>query len=58
MGLGLSVSRNLIESLGGRIEVQTEVKVGTTFIVHLPQFIEHEKDAIEQPGVTKEEIHG
>ena len=36
MGLGLSVSRSLIEALGGRIEVQVRPTVGSTFIVHLP----------------------
>jgi len=36
MGLGLSVTRNLIESFGGKIEVQTNCGLGTTFTVVLP----------------------
>lgn len=37
MGLGLSVTKNLLESFGGTIEVQTEVGHGTTFSVTLPR---------------------
>lgn len=39
MGLGLSVTRSLIESLGGSIDVRTEVGCGTTFTVRLPRHI-------------------
>ena len=35
-GLGLSVSRNIIEAHKGRIEVESEVGVGTTFTIRLP----------------------
>ncbi len=35
-GLGLSVSHGIIEQLGGRIEVNSTVDVGTTFRVVLP----------------------
>ena len=35
-GLGLAVSRGIIEKHGGDIDVQSKYKEGTTFTVHLP----------------------
>ena len=35
-GLGLSVSYGIVEQHGGRIEVESQVNVGTTFTVSLP----------------------
>ena len=35
-GLGLPISRNLTQMMGGRIEVQSELGQGTTFTVALP----------------------
>ncbi|GAA1932304.1 sensor histidine kinase [Microbacterium aoyamense] len=35
-GLGLSISRDIIRSHGGEITVQSELGVGTTFVVRLP----------------------
>ncbi len=35
-GLGLSITQNLIKSLGGTITLTSEVDVGSTFEVHLP----------------------
>lgn len=42
-GLGLSISYGIIKKHGGRIEVESEVNKGTTFIVTLP--VEGVKDA-------------
>ncbi|MBK8419145.1 MAG: GHKL domain-containing protein [Anaerolineales bacterium] len=36
IGLGLAVSRKLIEANGGRIEVQSEAGVGSSFTLYLP----------------------
>ena len=44
MGLGLSVSRNLIESMDGTIEVDTVVGQGTTFTITLPRNVELSHD--------------
>ena len=38
-GLGLFITKNQIEAMGGKIEVTSEVKKGTTFILYL----QHEK---------------
>jgi len=36
-GLGLSIVRQIVLSHGGRIEVASKLRRGTTFIIHLPQ---------------------
>lgn len=36
MGLGLTISRKIVEQHGGNIDVQSEIGRGTTFIVRLP----------------------
>jgi hypothetical protein len=40
MGLGLSVSKSLIESMGGRIQVRSRVGWGSTFFAVFPQRVE------------------
>lgn len=35
-GLGLPICQSIVERLGGRIEVQSEPEVGSTFTMHLP----------------------
>jgi signal transduction histidine kinase len=35
-GLGMSISKGIMEELGGSISFETEVGVGTTFFIDLP----------------------
>jgi two-component system, NtrC family, nitrogen regulation sensor histidine kinase NtrY len=36
MGLGLAISKKIVEQLGGQIAYQTKVGEGTTFTIELP----------------------
>lgn len=36
IGLGMSITMKLVQALGGNIEVQSEIKKGSTFIITLP----------------------
>jgi signal transduction histidine kinase len=40
VGLGLYLAKNVMERMGGRITVQTEVGQGSTFTLYLPQWRE------------------
>jgi len=58
MGLGLSVSRSLIEALGGRIDVHVTTHVGTTFTVHLPVEQEADAEPLNIKCINQEDAHG
>ena len=38
-GLGLTISRRLIQTMGGTIEVESKKNVGTTFTLRFPRTI-------------------
>jgi signal transduction histidine kinase len=38
MGLGLSITQNIIESFGGKIWYETSTSIGTTFFVEIPLY--------------------
>jgi signal transduction histidine kinase len=46
-GLGLSICKSLIEMMGGSVTVESEVDVGTTFIIHFQT-----KCKVRQPKLT------
>ena len=43
-GLGLAIAHNIIEAMGGKITVESEKEVGTTFTVALPNSKENKND--------------
>lgn len=43
-GLGLSISYGIIQKLGGKIEVNSEIGVGTTFIISFPVYSERSEN--------------
>jgi signal transduction histidine kinase len=44
-GVGLSIAKALVEAQGGRIWIETEAGIGSTFSVLLPVLLETEKEA-------------
>ena len=49
-GLGLTISKSIIEAHGGKISVQSEVGRGTTFTFTLPLATESESRQVDAPG--------
>jgi len=47
-GLGMAITKNIVNMMGGTIEVQTEQGKGTEFIVRLPFRIQSENQRIEK----------
>ena len=50
-GLGMAITKNIVDMMGGTIEVQTEQRKGTEFIVRLPfriQFKQHQTEKIAE----------
>jgi PAS domain S-box-containing protein len=54
-GLGLSVSRNIIEAHKGKIDVESKVGVGSTFTVRLPAA--EETEGVNQVQLTRKFMH-
>lgn len=54
-GLGLTISKSLIEQFGGKINVQSENQKGTTFSFRLPLVIPNQSDKDGIESITHEE---
>ena len=55
-GLGLYLSRRLVESMGGKLLLESEYKKGSTFTVQLPRLTREQADSLKFQEATKEEI--
>ncbi len=53
-GIGLTISKRLIEEMGGRIGCESEVGIGSTFWLELPR---SHGNALAQPVATRETQH-
>ena len=52
-GLGLAISKNIVEQLGGWIEVDTAPEGGSTFTVYLPQCVTGAEELYQVPSLAE-----
>ena len=57
-GLGMAIVHELLEKMGGTIEVESELEKGTRFTVTLPFIINKEKETHSKNKTGKENIRG
>ena len=58
-GLGMAISRKLVEEMGGTITFESEKGVGTTFVIRVPFKIDPDADKREEPkNVSEKSIKG
>jgi signal transduction histidine kinase/ligand-binding sensor domain-containing protein/DNA-binding response OmpR family regulator len=57
-GIGLSITKEFVDLMGGAISVESELNKGSCFILRLPLKISKENNAslIKEPGITENEI--
>lgn len=53
-GLGLVITKQIVELMGGDIQVQSKEDVGSTFIVEVPMKIVKAADAVEEEAAPEE----
>ena len=54
-GLGLSIAKNLVDMMGGQIQVVSSLGEGTTFKIHLSLYVDTEKENKSQIALTSSE---
>lgn len=54
-GLGLSISKELAKLLGGKIYLNSEEGIGSTFTLVLPEELQNNDEIVESAGVEKQE---
>ena len=58
-GLGMAIAKNLVEKMGGTITFESEVGVGTTFMIRVPFKIDLDTDKREeQKDISEKAIKG
>ena len=58
-GLGMSITKNLVEKMGGSISFESEEGAGTTFVIRIPFKIDPDADKREeQRNVSEKSIKG
>ncbi len=56
VGLGMSITKELVDKLQGKIEVQSVKDVGTTFTITLPMELVEKESEIEQTESSKDDL--
>ena len=57
-GLGMPITKSLVEKMGGTIQFESEEGVGTTFVIQIPFKIDTETDRMEKEEKTAASLHG
>ena len=53
-GLGMAISKNLVEKMGGTIDFESKEGVGTTFVIRVPFRIDTDRDGRTETGEKTE----
>lgn len=57
-GLGLSITKNLVEMMGGHISVNSKINEGTEFVINLTFEVPSLSEIKDESPITKYDFHG